>query len=529
MMSRVAGGSVGPRWGVVALIALFIVCVAGSDPADARGRKKRGGGSARGYNPPYAAIVVDANSGQVMHASNADATRHPASLTKIMTLYLLFEQLEAGRLKLDSELTISAHAASMAPSKLGLRPGQTITVEHAIKALVTKSANDIAVAVAEGIAGDEEEFAKLMTRKARALGMSKTVYANASGLPDDDQITSARDQATLGRAIQDRFPRYYRYFSTNTFYYNGRGMRNHNHLLGRVAGVDGIKTGYIRASGFNLVASMRRDDRHVVAVVMGGASGRARDARVRQLLEGYIVEASARRTATKIAEAPMPAPEPRAAEPRTSEPRLMARTATVDPRLPVAEPREAPAKAAMALATAAPSVGSAEPIQPVMVRTVVVKRSAAPAQAVAAPSVPVAAASTERPVYGTASQSTPVAQPQPTRPAEPMRQVASAEEGLPSREAPLDFGSSNRPSNVRGEWMIQVGAFPGEDQARERLKAAQNVAKSVLGRAAPYTERVAKGDSTWFRARFAGFDKDRAEAACKYLKRNEFACLAVKN
>jgi D-alanyl-D-alanine carboxypeptidase len=527
MMSRVAGGSVGPRWGIVALVALLVVCVAGVDPADARGRKKRGGGSARGYNPPYAAIVVDANSGQVMHASNADATRHPASLTKIMTLYLLFEQVEVGKLKLDSEFEISAHAASMAPSKLGLRPGQSITVEHAIKALVTKSANDIAVAVAEGIAGDEDSFAKLMTRKARALGMSKTVYANASGLPDDDQITTARDQATLGRAIQDRFPRYYRYFATNTFYYNGRAMRNHNHLLGRVAGVDGIKTGYIRASGFNLVASMRRNDRHVVAVVMGGASGRARDARVRQLLEGYIVEASAKRTATKIAEAPM-ASEPRV-EPRAAEPRAVARVSSVDPRLPVAEPLEAPAKGAMALAAAAPPVGSAEPIQPVMVRTVVVKRGSAPAQAVAAPSV--SGSAVKQPIYATASQSAPVAQAQAqaAQSETQLRQVASAGDALPSREAPLDFGSSGRPSNVRGEWLIQVGAFPGEDQARERLKAAQTVAKSMLGRAAPYTERVDKGDTTLFRARFAGFDRDHAEAACKYLKRNEFACLAVRN
>ena len=520
MMSRVAGGSVGPRWSIVALVALLIVCVAGVDPADARGRKKRGG-SAKGYNPPYAAIVVDANSGQVMHASNADAIRHPASLTKIMTLYLLFEQLEAGKLKLDSELEVSAHAASMAPSKLGLRPGQSITVEHAIKALVTKSANDVAATVAEGIAGDEDDFAKLMTRKARALGMSKTVYANASGLPDDDQITTARDQATLGRAIQDRFPRYYRYFSTNTFHYNGRGMRNHNRLLGRVTGVDGIKTGYIRASGFNLVASMRRNDRHVVAVVMGGASGGTRDARMRQLLEGYIVEASAKRTATKIAEAPI-APESRAAEPRP-----LARAAVVvDPRLPVAEPREAPAQGSMALAAAAPSVGSAEPIQPVMVRTMVVKRGAAPAQAVAAPSVPVATAS-KQPVYSTAGQSVPQAQTAEPE-TQPLRQVASAGDAMPTREAPLDFGSSGRP-NVRGDWMIQVGAFPGEDQARERLKAAQDVAKTMLGSAAPYTERVSKGETTLFRARFAGFDKDRAEAACKYLRRNEFVCLAVRN
>ena len=171
-------------------------------------------------------------------------------------------------------------------------PGQTIAVEDAIRALVTKSANDVAVVVAEAIGGDEDTFARMMTRKARALGMARTVYTNASGLPDDDQITTARDQATLGRAIQDRFPRYYRYFATPSFVYRGHAMRNHNKLLGRVEGVDGIKTGYTRASGFNLVSSVRRGNRHIVAVVLGGASGGARDARMRGLIEQHIASAA---------------------------------------------------------------------------------------------------------------------------------------------------------------------------------------------------------------------------------------------
>src|SRR5205807_2489769 len=188
------------------------------DNADARSRHRRSHGthsSHRGYSPPYADIVVDANSGQVLHAANADSLRHPASLTKIMTLYLLFEQLEAGRLKLDSRLPVSAHAASQAPTKLELKPGQTIAVEDAIRGIVTKSANDAAVVVAEAIGGSENDFALLMTRKARALGMTRTVYANASGLPDSEQLTTARDQVVLGRAIQDRFPRYYSYFAAS--------------------------------------------------------------------------------------------------------------------------------------------------------------------------------------------------------------------------------------------------------------------------------------------------------------------------
>ena len=221
---------------------------------------------------PYAAIVVDGNSGTVLHTSNPDARRHPASLTKIMTLYLLFEQLEAGKLKLDSQLKVSEHAASQSPTKLGLKAGSTIQLEEAIKGIITRSANDASVVVAEAVAGDEEDFAELMTKKAQALGMTRTVYKNASGLPDDDQVTTARDQSILGRAIQERFPRYYKYFSTRSFTFRGQWISNHNRLLGRVEGVDGIKTGYIRASGFNLVTSVNRGNRYVVAVVLGGSS-----------------------------------------------------------------------------------------------------------------------------------------------------------------------------------------------------------------------------------------------------------------
>src|SRR5690242_2457871 len=175
----------------------------------------------------FASIIVDGNSGATLQATSPDAIRHPASLTKIMTLYLLFERLEAGKMKLDTEMPVSKHAAEQDPTKLNLRVGQTIRVEDAIKGLVTRSANDAAVVIAEAIAGDEDDFAAMMTRKARALGMSKTVYRNANGLPNDEQVTTARDQATLGRAIQDRFPRYYRYFATATFNWRGQSIRNH--------------------------------------------------------------------------------------------------------------------------------------------------------------------------------------------------------------------------------------------------------------------------------------------------------------
>jgi D-alanyl-D-alanine carboxypeptidase len=259
-----------------------------------------GGHGSGGYEPPYAAIVVDANSGHVLEAENPDSLRHPASVTKVMTLYLLFEQLEAGTLRLDSRLPVSGHAAAQNPSKLGLEPGQTIAVDDAVKAVVTKSANDVAVVIAEAIGGNEDEFARMMTRKARALGMTRTTYVNASGLPNDDQITTARDQSLLGRAVQDRFPRYFRYFSTLMFQYHGSAIRNHNHLLERVDGVDGIKTGYTHASGFNLLCSVHRGERHLVAVVMGGSSGATRDARMRALIEQHIGEASTRRTVAAV-------------------------------------------------------------------------------------------------------------------------------------------------------------------------------------------------------------------------------------
>ncbi len=190
-----------------AAILAAAVLTALASPAEARrGRHHHHARAAGGYNPPYAAMVVDVKSGKTLHAVNEDALRHPASITKVMTLYLLFEQMERGKFALDSDLTISAHAAAQAPSKLGLRPGQTISVEDAIKAIVTKSANDVACAIGENIAGSEERFAQMMTAKAHALGMSRTHYANASGLPDPEQLTTARDLTVLARAIQDRFP-----------------------------------------------------------------------------------------------------------------------------------------------------------------------------------------------------------------------------------------------------------------------------------------------------------------------------------
>ncbi len=380
------------RYLTLALAAVSITLLL-TDHADARRRHHRHHRAhveRSGYNPPFASIVVDANSGATLQSTNADALRHPASLTKIMTLYMLFEQLDSGKLRLDSQLEVSRHASVQAPTKLGLRPGQTIRVEDAIKGIVTRSANDAAVVVAEAIGGSEENFCKMMTRKARALGMSKTTYVNASGLPDDDQITTARDQATLGRAIQDRFPTYYRYFSTSVFTWRGSPIRNHNHLLGQMDGVDGIKTGYVRASGFNLVTNIRRGNRHLVGVVLGGRSGGSRDATMRRLLAEHLDEGATRRTvaaiternpsrmasdeepAAKAASRPVPAP----IEVASAAPESIPTPAPRAPE-PAAKPEPAPLTSGVISSPLAAIPGSSEPMKPVRVKTVQVRMAQA--------------------------------------------------------------------------------------------------------------------------------------------------------
>jgi D-alanyl-D-alanine carboxypeptidase len=239
-----------------------------------------------------AAIVVDFDTGAILHADNADAAVYPASLTKTMTLYLLFEALRDGRVKLDTPLPVSAKAAAMPPTRLGLRPGSSIAVKDAMLALITKSANDAAAVIGESLGGSEAGFAEKMTRKAWALGMTRTTFRNASGLPDAEQRTTARDMVRLGVRMISDFPEYYRWFQTRQFVFRGRTHRNHNGLLLRYAGMDGMKTGYIRASGFNLLSSALRGDRRLVAAVFGGKSARSRDNTMAALLDRSFDKAS---------------------------------------------------------------------------------------------------------------------------------------------------------------------------------------------------------------------------------------------
>jgi D-alanyl-D-alanine carboxypeptidase len=490
-----------PRWAwsSVVLVSAAVVLALSATSASARARPSAEDGS---WRSGYASIIIDAKTGKVLQEQNADAPRHPASLTKIMTLYLLFEQLETGKLKLDSKITVSAHAEAQSPSKLGLEEDDTITVEDAIKALVTRSANDVAAAIAEAIGGTENAFAVMMTRKARALGMKRTTFKNASGLPDIEQLTTARDLALLGCAIQDRFPRYYRYFSIRSFNYDGAWIRNHNRLLGAVEGVDGIKTGYTRASGFNLVTNVRRDDRHIVAVVLGGRTGAQRDARMRQLIAQYTPRAFAgQRTAPRVIETALAAP----AKP-------------VAGHVAVPRPR--------------PEPGSNAPIRPTPVKTVMIgKLSGIPEQNDPEESATALAFSTFAAVGAMPLQQLQPMQISPgtprfapaaaeNQPTPPLIQVAAA--GPPAaamRAAPT----------IRGGWLIQIGAFPDERQAREQLDQARETAARVLAKAEPFTEKTRKGSTDLFRARFAGFDEDGARRACEALKRNDFPCMAMRN
>ena len=274
----------------------------------------------------YATVVVNADTGQILHSLNADTRNYPASLTKIMTLYMVFEGLKQGNLAMTQGLPVSRRAAGMAPSKLGLKAGETITTRNAILALVTKSANDAAVVIAEALGGTEAKFARKMTIRARKLGMTRTTFRNASGLPNRGQLSTARDMAILALRLVRDFPEEYRYFSTKKFKFRGRTYSNHNGLLERYEGADGIKTGYIRASGFNIVASAERDGTRVIGVMFGGRSASSRDAQMVKLLDRGISKAElySRKRASVT-------PKPTAKNPRATErPTAVQKPVTID-------------------------------------------------------------------------------------------------------------------------------------------------------------------------------------------------------
>jgi D-alanyl-D-alanine carboxypeptidase len=414
----------------------------------------------------YASIVVDAETGAVLYSRNANQQLYPASLTKMMTLYMLFDQIEKGKMTLKTRMKVSERAQGMPPSKLGLKVGETISVETAIKVLVVKSANDVATVVGEAISGSEWQFALDMTKKAHSLGMSRTTFKNASGLPNSGQKSTAQDVATLARALMRDFPQYYPYFATTQVTWKGTTIKTHNHVLTRYDGADGLKTGYIRASGFNLAASAVRNGRRIVGVVFGGKTSRWRDNHMIDLLdEGFVL---AQRLTPM--EAPSPDRKPVLLADGSIQPNpktLAALMAPLPGRKPAGATPSVPATTqAIALASAAPTSG------PLLTR----------------PAVLDAPAATE--AQGSAD--------------------------------PLQTGDP-----TVGQWGVQVGAFSRFQSAQTKAsEAADKLRPSVEGSHPKISTLKDTGD-TIYRARVMGMDENEAREACNFLRVSRMACIVV--
>ena len=413
---------------------------------------------AEAANPKYAGIVVDAKSGSVLYSENADRLQYPASLTKMMTLYLTFEALEQGRIRLDTRVPFSAHASAQAPTKLGVKPGNSITVEQGILGLVTLSANDAATALGELLGGSEDHFAQMMTAKAHALGMTRTTYRNANGLPNTAQMTTARDQARLGIALRQHFPQYYGYFSTHSFKFGNRVIRSHNRLIGSVRGVDGIKTGYTRAAGFNLVSSVQVDGKSIVGVVMGGTSTPARDSQMRKLIAAYLPKASSRGGSNLIAEK---APSPAADAP------VAAAGVDLPHKGPTPDARYEVASAAVAY-TDGPTDNSENPL-------VAGQKSEMPAPTK---------------VKTTSFKQASVAVPSPAPAYMPPEQPASnpVDEVTTASVNPAPAAAERAPTQERGPsgWVVQIGVSSSRDMAMDLLEKAKSKGGKALRSAKPY-------------------------------------------
>jgi D-alanyl-D-alanine carboxypeptidase len=432
--------------------------------------------------PRPASIVIDAKTGQVMEAEDPDGLRYPASITKMMTLYLVFEALESHRISLRTPVPVSVHAASEAPSKLGVRPGGSFTVEQGILALVTRSANDCATAFGEFLAGSEPRFGKMMTAKARQLGMTRTIYFNANGLPDPRQVTTARDQARLGIALRKHFPQYYAYFSTRSFRYGNQVIGNHNHLLGVVRGVDGIKTGYTRAAGFNLVTSAQADNRSIVAVVLGSPSGGSRDAKMRKIVEAYLPRASRVKGNTDafVSAKDKIAPAEDTVAETTNENPVQVASANANVDLPDSGP--VPATRYEDEASAEDDSNTDMPAQPVVTKSAEVPKVVVPAE-----------------------------------------RSEDMSANVPKVDA---VTTASTKSDITG-WVIQVGAAPAKSEAMNLLQNVQDKGGKVLRSATPFTVAFVKDNAQIYRARFGGFrNQDAAVGACKVLKRKGISCWA---
>lgn len=448
--------------------------------------------------PPFSVVILDGSTGRVILSDNPGAQRHPASLTKMMTVYMTFDALKAGSLALDQMLTVSSNAASRPPTKLGLKPGQKISVKNAIMALITLSANDMSVVLAEAIAGSEEAFAARMTARARELGMSDTLFRNANGLPDPEQVTSAYDMAKLGLALMRDHPDYYPMFSTQQWRFGGKVITNHNRMLGRYEGTNGIKTGYIRASGFNLVISVRRDGHHLVGAIFGGSSARARDDKMIQYLDAALLRLKTQPDQVARALVVQPnrvsVPSAIAAAPARPAPADVAvAAAALDAKVAeISRGEEDLAESTYGTAPAPVAVLAPAPV-PVPVPAPVPVPGPAPA--------PVVAAATPRPA--------------PARPVAPNSlnaQVAAAK----ARE-------------VAGEtWGIQIGAFRRQDAAADHLNSAARLVPTPLRETQQVVHQGTDDKGTLYRARFVGMTENAARQTCLKLRQKSVSCIALK-
>ncbi len=567
----------GTRNSCSAAIGLTLAVVSGLWIAPARAAEKA------------ASMVIDANSGKVLHDRSGGELRRPASLTKIMTIYLALEAIESGRTSLDTKVTVSARAAAAAPSKLGLKPGAKITLSDAINALIVKSANDMAVAVAEHLAGSEPAFARLMTERARAMGMQRTVFRNASGLPNDEQVTTAREMLMLAMRLQDDFPQHYRRFSMRSFTYAGTTHRSHNSLLGTFAGVDGMKTGYTRASGFNLISSFRAGKKHVVAVVMGGISASARDAHMRMLLAQAIDQASTTRTRKSspmlVAEArpvskapaaksqahitaaqkkiasppegrpvpvPLPARRPQPPPNQDADRLSLADTIAAAPGAPVniAKVKTVPVLQPSPSSQAAPSqfaeaqqqvvepqgdIETLARVEDTLRPSFSALRAELAARDDAANAAPEYAAAIDAPhstdvaeVHETIIPKLDGSVRQGRAPSTLEAQMARLEGRPTFATASAGSASFETAASAPGGYAVQIGVYSTPADAARALERTTAAAGQILAAGTPVTLPLTSGGRQLYRARFAGFDSRSATSACNALRQISLDCFVAR-
>jgi D-alanyl-D-alanine carboxypeptidase len=416
--------------------------------------------------PEFSAVTVDARNGQILYSDHADGLRHPASLTKMLTLYILFEEMKAGKFNRETRLRVSDHAASMAPTKLDLEPGSTISVDEAIKALVTKSANDAAVAIAENISGSEAAFARRMTTVAHSIGMTHSNFNNASGLPNSGQYTTARDIATLGLRLMRDFPQYYPYFRTTEFEFHGRTIKSHNMLVLHYPGTDGFKTGYVAASGFNLATSTKRGDKRLVGVVLGARSPAIRSVYMEHMLEAQFAKAHNGNTIAALAGS---------------------------------------------------SVGAINPIE------VTDKEKPAGMNNLGLAAAAADAATLDSKPADTIDTNTPKVMDAQLEPVDAVKKPDKLPFAVVSAsDKPADIAKGPGDS-----WNVQVGTYAGKPAAEDQLTNSRKKFAALFDGKPGFTMQDDKDGTVVYRARFGGFNAATAAKACLALKDEGASCLMI--